>query len=108
MNYTSQGTISMQCDIGFRGAVKKTTVFFVPDHSYSIKHRKETRAVFVSEDGHTAIIKKCNPGTGNGVKLSAGIHVSGLISSAVVHQTKVEVQVKKENLQITRITVPAK
>ena len=108
MSYTSQGTISMQCKINDEGAVTETTIFFVPGNDYSIEHRNETWAVFVSESADAGIIKKCEPGTGNGVKLSAGKDFPGLISSVVVQQTKVEVHVKETDLKIAGITVPAK
>ena len=120
MNYTSQGTISMQCvknnSGGKNTSTAKTakTVFFVPDNGYSIKYRTKSYAVFVSEidDKETkAIIKKCDSDRGNGVMLSADeLSCTGLMFSAAVHQTKVEIQVRveKEDLRITGITVPAK
>ena len=107
MSYTLQGTISMQCVIDGAGGIT-TKISIVPGNDYSTKHRDESCAVFVPETGDTAIIKKCDPDTGR-VELGAiGSNLTGLISSAAVHQTKVEIQVGGTDLKITSITVPAK
>ena len=48
--YTSQGTIRIRCDTGASGGGdRKTTIYFLPEKDYSIKHRNKNYAVFVPQ-----------------------------------------------------------
>lgn len=97
--YTSQGTIRIRCDIDTNSI---TTLYFVPENDYSIKHRNDNYAVFVSQScdcktqsWKNALIRKYDPDKGNGVEIHvARTNFMYVISSAAVHQSKVEVEVE--------------
>ena len=92
MSYTSQGTIRVHRNFG--NGDSETTLFFVPNNDYSIKHGKETFVVFVPESGNdNAVIRKYDRDS-NGVKISAVKAGCTEAIAAATHQTKVEVRVE--------------
>ena len=111
--YTSQGTIRIHYDV----TDKKTTIYFVPENDYSIKHRSKKFAVFMPKScncteqpcGCTpqpcnkAIVMEYDPDKDSGIKIDVAIQdFTWGLSSAATHQTKVLVKVKAE------LTEPAK
>ena len=110
--YTSQGTIRIHYNITGENC-HKTTIYFVPENDYSIKHRNENYAVFVpqscgcseqscdckSQSCKNAIIRKYNPDKDDWIKIHVAdgiIGCMGIISDAATHQKKVQIQVKVE------------
>ena len=105
--YTSQGTIRICCDISNSGSV--STIIFVPEKGYSIKHRNKNYAVFVPRSCKKAVIMKYDPDKGNGVKIRAAeLGCTDVISGAATHQTKVEVRVKATLNEDATITAAEK
>ena len=107
--YTSQGTIRIHYNITGESC-HETTIYFVPENNYSIKHKDKQFAVFMPECCNEAVVMKYDPDKGDGVKIDAtGLGCTEVISSAAAHQTKVLVQVNGEKcLKLTGITIPAK
>ena len=108
--YTSQGTIRIHYNITGENC-HKTTIYFVPENDYSIKHRNENYAVFVpqscgcseqscdckSQSCKNAVIRKYNPDKDDWIKIHVAdgiIGCMGIISDAATHQKKVEVKVE--------------
>lgn len=96
--YTSQGTIRIHHCIS---ESSKPTIYFIPENDYSIKHRNENYAVFVplpqSCKNAVTVIRRCNPDKGDKIKIeidAARINCMDIISSAAMHQKKVEVEVE--------------
>lgn len=58
MSYVSQGTISVEFELNARA--EPSSLFFVPERDYSIKHRGQNYAVFVleGENQDASIFKK--------------------------------------------------
>ena len=112
--YTSQGTIRMHYDSG-----AGMSLTFVPENDYSIKHGKETFAVFVlqpsvsgSQSVDKAVIRKYT--WDDGVHIDTSAACKDVICSAAAHLVKVQVQVEVSEPdvgngpELTGITVPAK
>ena len=100
MNYTSQGTIRVHQSFGSGNS--ETTLFFIPENDYAIKHGNKTFAVFVPQSCsctpqscRRAIIRKYDRDKGNGVKIRVvASSCTEIISDAAVHQKKVKVWVR--------------
>ena len=109
----SQGTVSLHTGNG------DTRINFAPDGNYTVRHRDDSFAVFISDDNR-AILKKINDADA-GVPIIAYGHLAGLptekaftlvgVQSAAIRGSKVEVEVALgtgDSLILTGITVPAK
>ena len=96
--YTSQGTIRIRCGAG----ASETTIYFVPEKDYSIKHGNKNYAVFVpqscgcsGQSCKNTIIRKYNPDEGKEIEMhAAGTDCMNVISTAAANRVKVQVEVK--------------
>lgn len=84
--YTSKGTIGAEFKLNDDDTVS-TTLSFVPDHDYSIRHDGKTFAVFAAL-GNEALIRKYDKD--EGVKIEGGDQLVGLYGCTNV---KIEIDV---------------
>ena len=125
--YASQGTVRVSCTVCFDAsgkAIRKATVFFIPDKDYSVKDRNKNYAVFVpqscgcseqscgcseqscgcSEQScgckpypyKNAIIRKYCPNEGIEIEMhaAAGKDCINIVSTAAMKKLKVRVKVR--------------
>ena len=95
-SYTSQGTIRAKFSI--EGADLKTKLFFDPAQDYSIKHRGESCAVFVSVEEGKSIYRRNQDQVGVEIAvIPPALALIAVMSGVPERHSKVEIQVDDDN-----------